>query len=137
MATHTEAEDTLISTLLSNRPTVDGIQIPLRSIKTPNAPFNAPKSQLWMRIGVVWDEARQLETGFDGLDVAEGTLFIDTFCELNKGNKAYKQIQTQLIELYNKKRIDCVDIYNPAPRSIGVDESWYHYQLQFTCRIAY
>lgn len=137
MATHTEAEDTLITTLLNNIPTVDGTPIPLSSIKTPNAPFNAPKSQLWMRIGVVWDEASQLEAGFGGLDVAEGTLFIDIFCELNKGNKAYKEIQTQLIQLYNKKRIGCVDVYSPIPRSIGVDESWYHYQLQFTCRITY
>lgn len=136
--THSEAEDLLITELLNNLPNVDGQVISPSIVMTPNAPFDAPKSGLWLRIGVNWDRATQLEAGFAGKDVTEGVLAIDIFCPQNKGNKIYKELQTQLVSLYNKKRIDsCIDVYAPFPNNIGQDGSWYHYQLQFTCRIIF
>jgi hypothetical protein len=136
--THSQAEDLLINELLSNMPSIDGNQLSTSILQTPNAPFDAPKSGLWLRAGVSWDRATQLETGFTGKDVTEGVFFIDIFSPLNEGNKIYKELQTQIISLLNKKRLGgCIDIYAPFPNKIGVDNSWYHYQLQFTCRIVF
>lgn len=136
--THSEAEDILISYLLNNRPSVDGVEISKSKIMTPNQPFIPKPNETWLRATINWDESTQLESGYSGLDVTEGVFSIDIFSEQNKGNKVYKQIQTQLIALYNKKKLNgCVNVYGAQPVNIGKDESWYHYQLQFTCRITF
>lgn len=135
--THSEAEDILINHFLDNLPTVGGNQISQDIVMIPNAPFDNPTG-LWLRVGINWDRATQLEAGWNGLDVTEGVFVFDLFCPQNEFSTVYQELQTQIIQLFNKKRLDnCIDIYSPYPVNLGQDKSWYHYQIQFTCRIVF
>ncbi len=139
--THSDTEDALIELLIDNLPTINGTPIDLALVQTPNAPFNIKdinKDDTWLRIGVQWDNASQISAGRGGYSVTEGVLNIDVFSPPLKGNKIYKELQTQIIELFYKNTsISCSSIFGVNPSNLGVVEGWHHYKLEFSVRFTF
>tara|TARA_R110000737_G_scaffold353116_1_gene402413 strand:+ start:1233 stop:1655 length:423 start_codon:yes stop_codon:yes gene_type:complete len=139
--THSDIEDALIELLIDNLPTINGIPISESLVQTPNAPFNIKdieKDSTWIRTGVQWDNASQVSAGRNGYSITEGVLNVDIFSPPLKGNKTYKELQTQIIALiYKNTSIECTSIIGVHPTNKGIVGGWHHYKLEFSIRFTF
>ena len=133
MATPSQVIDSMINRFLNNPPMVNGVPLSSNVVKTPNSPFKTPKNEPWVRLNVFITEGSNVEPGYEGARTRyDGIMTIDIFVPTGTGNKVTNEIQTQIKNLYARKRFNDIRSMTVVPNILGrneTDSNWYLTQV--------
>ncbi|MGB1297283.1 MAG: phage tail terminator-like protein [Psychrobium sp.] len=111
-------------------------------IKWPNATFEAPNAEPWLRVNILTNQPSQISLGSNGLDRVTGFMQIDIFTPKQTGDTTAIDIADEITTALKSGDTLTSNGLELRVESVGgrqgqEDSVWYHYLLRVEFNTSY